>query len=252
MTEACIVGRPGGSKRTFRAKWNGQVVAVQVLENAAADRLEREIVALQRVSSPFVPRLLKVAELKDREDTLPVFICEFIEGPTLEERVSRGEVYGQAKALKALAFDLARGLQTIHSNNLVHRDFKPGNIIIRENGHAAIVDLGIAKHLDKTTITRLQPGTRGWAAPEQILNQRVDRRADLFCLGLVLHFAAVGAHPFEGGDVNRNIAEGTPNLCLEPSHGTAWQQFVERLLGKQPYERPRGIDVVLRYLEGMP
>jgi len=181
-----------------------------------------------------------------------VFICEFIEGCTLEEKVGRGELYRESGTLKGLAWDVSIGLQAIHSNDLVHRDIKPGNIIIRrETGHAVIVDLGIAKHLDRTTITRLQPGTPGWAAPEQILNQRVDKRADLFCLGLVLHYAAVGVHPFGSVDVNRNIAEQSPTIMVEPSHGVVWKNLIAWLLGKQPYERPRGIEVVLRYLEGV-
>jgi len=246
------VGRPGGSKRTFRATWRGQVVAVQVLEESLPERLEREITALRRVNSPYVPRLLEVAELKESGETFPVFICEFIEGCTLEEKVSRGDTYADSGSLKGLARDVALGLEAIHSNDLVHRDIKPGNIIIRkETGRAVIVDLGIAKHLDRTTITRLQPGTHGWAAPEQILNQRVDKRADLFCLGLLLHYAAVGTHPFSGREMNRNIAEGVPRITLEASHGIAWKKLLEWLLGKQPYERPRGIDAVLRHMEGM-
>jgi len=246
------VGRPGGSKRTFRATWQGKVVAVQVLEESQPERLEREVTALRRVNSPYVPRLLEVSELRDDGETLPVFICEFIDGCTLEEKVSRGEFYGDCGALKGLARDLSLGLLAIHSNDFVHRDIKPGNIIIRrETGHPVIVDLGIAKHLDRTTITRLQPLTPGWAAPEQILNQRVDKRADLFCLGLVLHYAAVGTHPFAGADISRNIAEQPPTVTVEPSHGVVWKNLIAWLLGKQPYERPRRIEAVLCYLEGI-
>jgi len=252
IVDAEPVGEPGGFKRTFRAKWHGQVVAVQVLERSQPERLEREITALRSLSSPYLPRLLELAELKDEGEALPVFICEFIEGCTLEEKVSRGELYGDCDALKELARDISLGLQAIHSNDFVHRDIKPGNIMIRgETGHAVIVDLGIAKHLDRTTITRLQPLTPGWAAPEQILNQRVDKRADLFCLGLVLHYAAVGIHPFAGEDVARNIAEQPPAIAVEASHGVVWKQLIERLLGKQPYERPRRIESVVSYLEGI-
>jgi serine/threonine protein kinase len=244
------VGHPGGSKRTFRATWQGEIVAVQVLEESQPERLEREITALRRLNSPYVPRLVEVVELRDGGDTFPVFICEFIEGCTLEEKVGRGELYGECGALKALALDVSLGLQAIHWNDLVHRDIKPGNVIIRrETGRAVIVDLGIAKHLDRTTITRLQPGTPGWAAPEQILNQRVDRRADLFCLGLVLHYAGVGIHPFAGGNMSQNIAEQPPRIAVEASHGVVWKNLLEWLLAKQPYERPRRIEAVLSYLE---
>jgi serine/threonine protein kinase len=240
------VGRPGGSKRTFRARWRGWIVAVQVVEESQPERLEREISALRRLDSPHVPRLLEVTKLQIDGDTLPVLICEFIDGYTLEEKVGRGELYEDRGSLKELAWDISLGLQAIHSNDLVHRDIKPVNIIVRrDTGRAVIVDLGIAKHLDRTTITRMQPGTPRWAAPEQILNQRVDKRADLFSLGLVLHYAAVGSHPFAGGDVMRNITEGQPAVVLERSHGADWQSLVEWLLQKQPYGRPRGIDAVL-------
>jgi len=253
VTCARPVGQRGGSKRTFRATWRGQVVAVQVLEQTQPDRLEREILALRAIDSPHVPRLLDVLELRDGKDVLPVLICEFIEGCTLDDRVSRQGLYTDRDALRALALDIAHGLRAIHNNNLVHRDIKPNNIIIREGvGQAVVVDLGIAKHLDKTTITLLnQPQTHGWAAPEQIVNQRVGKRADLFCLGLVLHYAATGIHPFLGADTNHNIVHGVPNIALEASHGAAWRDLLEWLLGKQPYERPRSIDVVIRHMEGM-
>jgi serine/threonine protein kinase len=252
IADAEPVGEPGGFKRTFRASWHGEVVAVQVLERSQPERLEREICALRRIESEHVPRLLDVTELNLGTETLPVFICEFIEGVTLEEKVRDGQLYGGSTELQKLAVDISLGLVAIHSNNLVHRDVKPENIIIRQGtGMAVIVDLGIAKHLDRTTITRAQPGTPGWAAPEQILNQPVDKRADLFCLGLVLHYAAVGTHPFDGGEVNRNIAEGAPVVGVEASHGVAWKRLIEWLLGKQPYERPRRIELVLRYLEGI-
>jgi len=250
ITEAEHVGRPGGSKRTFRAKWRGTVVAVQVLEESQPERLEREITALRRLNSPHVPRLLEVTQLEDGGETFPVLICEFVRGCTLEEKARRGELYEDCAALKELARDISLGLQVIHSNELVHRDIKPANIIVRsDTGRAVIVDLGIAKHLDRTTITRMQPGTPGWAAPEQILNQRVDKRADLFCLGLMLHYAAVGSHPFEGADINRNIAEGQPAVVLRRSHGAQWQSLIEWLLQKQPYDRPRQIEAVLSCLE---
>jgi serine/threonine protein kinase len=250
ITDAHHVGRPGGSKRTFQAKWRGRVVAVQVLEQSQPERLEREITALQRVNSPHVPRLLEVTKLEIDGDTLPVFICEFIDGYTLEDKVRRGELYGDRRSLKGLAWDISLGLQAIHSNGLVHRDIKPANIIVRRNtGRAVIVDLGIAKHLDRTTITRMPLGTPGWAAPEQLLNQRVDKRTDLFSLGLVLHYAAAGSHPFAGGDINRNVLEGQPAIVLEQSHGAEWQRLVGWLLHKQPYGRPRGIELVVSSLE---
>lgn len=252
VTDAEAVGRPGGSKRTFRANWRGQVVAVQVLEVFQLQRLEREIAALQRLNCRHVPRLLDVTYLKTGDEKLPVFICEFVEGRTLEERVRAGDLYDESATLKGLACDVSLGLQALHSNSLVHRDIKPGNVIVSsESGLAVIVDLGIAKHLDRTTITQAQPRTPGWGAPEQILNHPVDRRTDLFCLGLLLHYAAVGRHPFAGGDVDVNIVEGSPTVSLEASHGVGWKRLIEWLLQKQPYDRPRRIEVVLSCLEGL-
>jgi len=250
IRDATQVGDPGGFKRTWRATWRGRTVAVQVLERSEPDRLEREIAALQRVNSPHVPRLFHVTELHTDGETLPVFICEFIDGCTLDEKVGRGELYQNRGSLKELALDMSLGLQAIHSNDLVHRDIKPPNIMIRTNtGRAVILDLGIAKHLDRTTITHMQPLTPGWAAPEQLRNRRVEKRADLFTLGLVLHYAAVGMHPFAGENIDRNILDGEPAVVLERSHGARWQRLIEWLLRKQPYDRPRGIDAVLCYLE---
>jgi len=250
IEDARQVGHPGGFKRTFRATWRGRIVAVQVLERSDRDRLEREITALRRIDSPHVVRLLEVRELEVDGERLPVFICEFIDGYTLEDKVKRAELYQDRRSLKELALGISLGLQAIHSNDLVHRDIKPANVMVRKDtGRAVILDLGIAKHLDRTTITHVQPLTPGWAAPEQLRNRRVDKRADLFSLGLVLHYAAVGSHPFAGGDIDRNILDGEPAVMLEQSHGARWQRLIGWLLQKEPYDRPREIDAVLSYLK---
>lgn len=243
------VGEPGGSKRTFQAEWRGRTVAVQVFEQFGRERLDREIQALMRVESSHVPRLLDVTHIRHENRTLPVFICEFIEGHTLGEVIGSGSLF-DAHALRTLARDVCMGLGAIHSCHLVHRDIKPFNIIVRScDGSAVVVDLGVAKHLDRTPITVVEPGTWGWKAPEQIANQRVDRRADLFSLGLVLHYAAVGKHPFEPGDINDNILHAEPAIVMENSHGAGWCRLVAWLLCRQPYERPRSVDAVLRRLE---
>jgi serine/threonine protein kinase len=245
------VGDPGGSKRTFRAEWRGQTVAAQVIEEFQPERLEREIAALRRVDSDYVPHLLAVAELDYDGRPLPVLICEYVDGLTLDAQVKSGVRY-DARSLKNLAVDISTGLLAIHSCDLVHRDLKPANVIIRASSSSpVIVDLGVAKHLDRTTITRAQPGTPGWAAPEQLLNERVDRRADLFSLGVLLHYAACGVHSFAPGDLNENIVSALPEIAIRSSHGAEWERLLTWLMARQAYSRPRQIQVVLTCLEDL-
>ena len=128
-----------------------------------------------------------------------------------------GSRAGRSPCPEALdhALQIARGLDHAHHAGIVHRDIKPANVIVTRDGLVKIVDFGIAKLLDRTGPTRTGTtlGTVAYMAPEQVQGTRVDRRADLWALGVVLYEMLTGRRPF-GGDrevaILHNILHETP------------------------------------------
>lgn len=233
------IGRPGGFKVTFKGRWQGGEAAIQVHYRYDDERLDRESAALRAIDSPHVANLLDEAEFSIGEHEFPVYVCEFISGQTLQELVDAGSRW-RPEELCRLARDLAIGLEAIHEQGLVHRDIKPANIIVADRGPAVILDLGIAKHLDRTTITfDVHPGTRGWKSPEQLRADEIDQRSDLFALGLVLYYAATGSHAFgDDGDLDSNILGRAPHRLPESEYGHL-SANVARLYSRERHQRPR-------------
>ncbi len=242
------IGRPGGFKVTFKGRWQGREAAIQVHYRFDDERLDRESAALRAIDSPHVAKLLDEAEFSIGEHEFPVYICEFIDGKTLQELVDDGCTW-QRDELSGLARDLATGLQAIHEHRLIHRDLKPANIMLAKNGGAVILDLGVAKHLERTTITILHPGTTGWKSPEQLQAGNIDVRSDLFCLGLVLYYAATGQHAFGSGDLDNNILTLRPRCLPENEYGNLTMMVVG-LASKEPHQRPRTASRFLNMIEG--
>ncbi|MFQ5874444.1 MAG: serine/threonine-protein kinase [Dehalococcoidia bacterium] len=242
----------GAFKKTVKGIWQGQQVAIQIHTFYDPARLPREAQALRSVNSPHVAKLLHETAFDYKDRTVPVYICEFIRGRTLARVVAEGPI--QFSRLIPLAIGITRGLLAIHEQKLVHRDIKPQNVMVEETGRAVVLDLGIAKHLDKSTVTfGFNPGTVGWMAPEQCgTDIPVDHRCDLFALALVIAYCATGHHPFGPGDpetLQQHILTQDPTRI--PEHPSAFQELLTRLMEKKPYRRPRRSRDVLEALEAL-
>jgi serine/threonine protein kinase len=152
----------------------GDRVAIKVLKNGADPqthaRLAREIESAQRVA-PFCTARVLAADL-DRPD--PFVVSEFIEGPSLAEQV-RGSGPLRDGDLDRLAIGTASALAAIHGAGVVHRDFKPANVLLGPDG-PRVVDFGIARPLDAGTVTSGMSGTPPFMAPEQLNGGRPARR----------------------------------------------------------------------------
>ncbi|MEU2632918.1 serine/threonine-protein kinase, partial [Kitasatospora sp. NPDC007106] len=187
----------GGMGRVYLGHTpGGYPVAVKVAHrHIAVDhrfrfRFRREIDAALRVSGLYTARVVEA----DPEAELPWMATEYIEGPTLDQRLARGHL--DPTELGRLGSALAEALTAIHKCKLVHRDLKPSNIIMAANG-PRVIDFGIAHAMDavRTTTLGRTLGTRGYIAPEQ--SSGVVRPAsDVYALGMVLVHAA-GGDPFD-------------------------------------------------------
>jgi eukaryotic-like serine/threonine-protein kinase len=227
----------------------GAPVAVKVLHVDWAEspqaraQFVREIAAARQVAAFCTARILDA----DVDGDLPYVVSEYIEGPTLYARVrERGPVEGTG--LDRLAVGTATALAAIHQAGVVHRDFKPGNVILGPDG-PRVIDFGIAHALDATvTVTSRVIGTPPYMAPEQFTGVGIGPRADVFAWAATIVFAASGRPPFgddTGPAIMNRILHAPPDLGAMTGRLAA---LVAECLGKEPAGRPSSQQVLLRLL----
>jgi eukaryotic-like serine/threonine-protein kinase len=173
---------------------------------AFAARFRREVEAARRVDSPRVARVLGA----DPAGPRPWLATEYVDGPTLAGAVAAGGPLTGGR-LAAFAAGVAEALDAIHAAGVVHRDLKPGNVLLPGGSppEVKVIDFGIAWAADATmTRSGLRFGTPSWMAPEQLRDQPAGAPADVFAWGLLVAFAATGRHPFGGGPPPHRAAPG--------------------------------------------
>ncbi|WP_051853072.1 protein kinase domain-containing protein [Streptomyces aureocirculatus] len=235
-----VLGR-GGMGEVFLARdRRGQLVAVKrvrpslVHERDARRRFAREVAAARRVESPLVAQVLDAAPEADQ----PWLATEYVPGIALSEAV---DTYGPLPEpyVRAIARQLTDALAAIHRAGLVHRDFKPSNVLLSAHG-PRVLDFGVARHLHASTFTTSQAflGTPAFAAPEQWDAAGLTGAADVFSLASTLVFALRKRAPFDAEDMWRvmyAIRFDEPDLSDLPCH---WQALTTRCLAKDPARRP--------------
>lgn len=174
---------------------------------------------------------------------------EYLPGGTLREHLRGGVAAQHALSLLRQA---ARGLAATHRRGIVHRDLKPENLLLRE-GHLVLTDFGVAARAGDAQASagagRLV-GTARYVAPEQVQGEAPDPRADVYSLGVLFHEMLCGEPPFPGRTAVELLAQHlvapVPRL---PAPLAAWQDLSDRLLAKQPQERPAHADAVLQEIQ---
>ena len=202
----------------------GSMVAVKVLRPETTEsmnarlRLAREVETMRRVRSPFVAEVLDA----DVTGEFPYIVTRYVPGPTLEAMVrSRGPLSGSG--LRLLAYGTAEALTAIHAAGVVHRDLKPGNVMLADD-RPVVIDFGIAQSPDATRLTQdgLVMGTPGYLAPEVIEGLPSSPASDVHSWAATLAFAATGRAPFGGGGdsyqtIFYRIISGRPDLSGVPA-----------------------------------
>ena len=215
-------------------------VAVKALRPAiAADpnarrRLAREVETMRRVRSPFVAEVLDADVTSDP----PYIVTRYVHGRTLEELVSQGGPL-TGPQLARVASGLALALAAVHAAGVVHRDLKPGNVMLA-NGEPVVIDFGIAQVPDSTrlTQTRMFMGTPGYLAPEVIEGKPSGPASDVHSWGATVAFAATGRPPFGTGafeTIFYRIINGQPDLDGFPA---PLLSLVGQALSRDPAHRP--------------
>jgi eukaryotic-like serine/threonine-protein kinase len=265
----------GGMGEVYRAIDTrlDRTVAVKVLPDELSrqpglrQRFEREAHAIASLSHPHICALYDVGV----QDGVDFLVMEYLEGETLAERLSHGAV--KTEQLLRYAVQIADALDKAHRQGFVHRDLKPGNIMLTRTG-VKLLDFGLAKFVAEekihggavlsgtaATLTR-RPltaegtivGTLPYMAPEQLEGKEADARTDIFAFGAILYEMATGKRAFEGKSQASLIAailaaEPKPMRSLQPLAPPALERVVQTCLGKDPEERWQNAHDIMRELE---
>src|SRR5579862_1774165 len=247
-----LLGRlgEGGQGVVYLGRGTGpgeERVAVKVLRSSVdpmvLERLGRELDAVHQVQ-PFVTAGVIEASA---EGDLRYIVSEFIDGPSLQERVMASGPLREGE-LQRLAVGTATALTAIHGAGVVHRDFKPANVLLGPDG-PRVVDFGIARLTDASTMTSGLIGTPTYMAPEQLAGARPTSAVDVWAWGVTMIFAATGRSAF-GADtvpaVMHRIMYTEPDLTGLPA---SLAPAVAECLEKDPQRRPSARDLLLRLVD---
>jgi len=217
----------------------GRAVAVKVIhphlarDGAFLGRFRREVAAALAVNGGYAAPVVAAGP----DDNPPWLATAYVPGPSLQEVVTAAGPLPEDAVLK-LAAGLAEALRVIHSCGLVHRDLRPGNVLLAADG-PRVIDFGIARDLStETTVTSRVFGTPAYMAPEQLRAERIGPATDLFAWASVIAFAATGRAPFEAPHmvaVMHRISSGEPDLTGVPADLIP---VLLRCLDKDPAARP--------------
>lgn len=241
----------GSAGEVYRAhdKKLGRTVAIKLLteQTAALDtELRRRFVQESKAASALShPNILTVFEAGQYQG-LDYIVMEYVEGQTLRESLKNGKI--ALPTLLSLASQMCVALESAHAANIIHRDIKPDNIMIRKDGLVKLLDFGLAKIKDKQNqaLTSTKPGTLlgtvGYMSPEQAqCDPSADARADIFSLGAVFYEMATGIAPFHRDnhiDTLYAILKSDPEPFVpEQKVPIELQQIILKALRKDPSER---------------
>jgi serine/threonine-protein kinase len=237
-------------KAAFHVRQNGHDLCLKVIApNTEAGRLQREVAALLKVDHPNVVQFVEYTFSVSKKNHRHFVVEHFIPGSDLSERLNIRWAPGDAARFFGQLLD---GLGELRKHNLVHRDLKPSNIRVHTDGRPVIIDLGLARHLDRPDLTRTAQGARigtpAYFAPEQFqgTKQDIDHRTDLFAVGILLYEALLGRHPFFGShitsldELEQAVCSGSGHLACDDfkrlSHD--WQLVLKRMLERPRERRP--------------
>jgi len=237
-----------------------RIVAIKVMNPALATgarsraRFVRESRAMAAISHPNIVAIHAV----DEHRGIPYLVMEFVAGEGLDERIRRLGSLPVAEVLRVGA-QIADGLEAAHAQATIHRDIKPGNILLGPGDRVKISDFGLAlvvlENSDLTPAEHLL-GTPSYMAPEQIGGRGTDTRADLYSLGCVIHAMATGRPPFGGKnvvDIARRVCDETPRRIdeINPDIPRPLADLVRKLLEKDPNARVQTAAEIAAALRGM-
>lgn len=195
----------GGMAIVYKARDNklNRLVAVKILKVEFAnnkdisDKFKKEATAVANFSDANIVNVLDVGH--EEEGNIDYFVMEYVDGKTLKDLIVENGKLNYTVAI-SIGIQIAKALECAHRNNIIHRDVKPQNILVTENGLVKVTDFGIAKSSTSATITNTTTimGSAHYLSPEQAKGAFIDLRSDIYSLGIVLYEMVTGLLPFDG------------------------------------------------------
>ena len=220
-------------------------------------RFQREVESTIHLAHPNIVSVLDV----DESEEYHLLVTEVVHGPTLKEFIRDNHPVEIPEAIRISEMTL-RGMRHAHNAGIIHRDIKPQNILMNEAQQIKITDFGIAKALSDTKMTETNQvmGSVQYISPEQAKGQKTDERTDIYSFGIVLYELLTGTLPFDGETpvsvALKHISEPFPDISSERQIPEDLANIVYRCTRKDPYDRYRQVDDLLRDLndfkEGRP
>jgi serine/threonine-protein kinase len=237
----------GGMSTVYRAldEVLQRQVAIKLMNREVAtdsdqlERFRREARAVAQLNHPHIVGVIDAGEDEGR----PYIVFEYVEGETLKDRIRRMGRLPIAEAV-AYAIEIARALGAAHARHIVHRDVKPQNVLLDEEGSAKVTDFGIARTLDEEGLTAdgRVLGTTDYVSPEQALGHAVTGQSDLYSLGIVLYEMLTGEVPFKGETqvavAMKHVREALPDVqSKRPEVSATLAAVVDNATAKRQEDR---------------
>lgn len=253
----------GAQATVYKAKQLSlnRVVAVKVLSKRLSSdgefvaRFFREAQAVAKLNHPNIIQAIDYGEIGGRH----YFVTEFVDGYTVQDKLTEGKVYNEAEAMSVI-LQIAKALEHAHGIGLIHRDVKPSNIMVTQDGKAKLADMGLAVatvDLKNAVETSKMYGTPYYISPEQILGRPdIDFRADIYSLGATLYHMVTGRRPFPGKNVIEVLEKHLKaplespdmvNLDLLPPIC----RVIEKMMQKEPAKRQANTAELVHDLESV-
>lgn len=256
--------KKGGQKIVYKAKLEGTIVALKIINDATDRRVQQEITLVNSLNLNNVPHIIESGVVYDdsiSEDVLYI-IEEYLDGISLRDWLNSGNRFNLKQSYDVLHTILDIEIE-LEKNGILHRDINPNNIILAKDGNTYLIDFGLAKDLNGASLTltaaNYGPFTPGYAPQEQFSNLKnsQDVRTDLFSIGVTIYEACTGRNPFrKENDVFVDILTKTanlipPRLTLSGDKLGYFSQYINMMMAKSQSQRPNTAVDAKRYLEAI-
>src|SRR6056297_436567 len=238
----------GGMARVYKAKDNllNRYVAIKVLKSELnndldfVNKFDKEAKAAASLSHPNIVNVYDVGE----DDGVKYIVMELLEGTTLKDIILSDPEYLDNNEIIDIAYQIASALEHAHENSIIHRDIKPENVIIDNNNSVKVADFGIARAVTTSTIvtTKRVLGSVHYSSPEQARGGVVDKRTDIYSLGILIYELATKRLPFDGDSEISIALQHIKGQVLNPSEinenlSPGLEKIILKSIRKNPEER---------------
>ena len=246
----------GGMSEVYRAHCHklNRAVAIKVLKKEFCEdeefvrKFKLEAQAAGGLSHPNIVNIYDVVD----EETLHYIVMELVEGQTLKQYITQLGHLGSRETIE-IAIQVAQGIGAAHQNRIIHRDIKPQNMILSNDGKVKVADFGIARAVTSQTISSQAIGSVHYISPEQARGEFTDERSDIYSLGITIYEMITGRLPFEG-DTAVSVALAhleepvTPPGIFNPDIPAGLEKIILKCVEKDPEDRYQTIDLLIKDL----